>query len=55
MNSLRIKKLLDRYYDVPVHKQNLEMIELLEALLDEDYDPNLGKTNESGESESNLA
>ena len=47
MNKLRIQKLLDEYYEVEKHERNEAMIELLEALLDEDYDPDLGKTDES--------
>ena len=47
MNKQRIQRLLDEYYEVVEHERDLAMIELLEALLDEDYDPDLGKTNES--------
>lgn len=44
MNKLRIQKLLDEHLKVTDHERDYTMIELLEALLDEDYDPNLGKT-----------
>jgi len=47
MNKERIQKLLNEHYEVTEHERNEVMIELLEALLDEDYDPDLGKTNES--------
>jgi hypothetical protein len=47
MNRLRISKLLDEYYDHPEHERDWAMIDLLEALLEPGYDPNLGKTDES--------
>lgn len=45
MNKLRIMKLLDEHLGVEEHEQNKVMVELLEALLDDDFDPNLGKTD----------
>lgn len=44
MNKTRIQILLDEHYKVDRPERNLVMIELLEALLDTDYDPDLGKT-----------
>lgn len=45
MNKSKLQEILDEYYEIPEHKRNENMIELLEALLEEDYDPNIGKTN----------
>jgi hypothetical protein len=47
MNRQRIQKLLDEYYLDSFGERNLAMIELLEALLDSDYDPDLGKSESS--------
>lgn len=44
MNTKRIQQLLDEHLNVPIHEQNATLIDLLEALLDDDYDPDLGKT-----------
>lgn len=47
MNRLKLKKLLDECYEVVEHERNEFHIELLEALLEPEYDPDLGKTESS--------
>lgn len=45
MNLERLQKLLDKCYEPVEHKQDWFKIELLEALLEEPYYEDLGKTN----------
>lgn len=47
MNKAKIQRMLDEYLEVVEHERDDAMIELLEALLDEDYDSDLGKTESS--------
>jgi hypothetical protein len=47
MNKAKIQQLLDELYKITEHERDNFQIELLEALLEDEYDPDLGKTNES--------
>jgi hypothetical protein len=50
MNKKRLMKILDEYYEVSRHEQNRAMIEILEAILEDEYDQDLGKTESSEDS-----
>ena len=45
MNKARLQKLLDELYEVHELDRDYFKVELLEALLEKEYDPDLGKTN----------
>jgi len=47
MNKAKIQQLLDELYEAVEHERDNFKISLLEALLEDEYDPDLGKTNES--------
>lgn len=48
MNKVKLQKLLDIFYEPSEIDRDWRFIELLEALLEDEYDPDLGKTESSG-------